>query len=97
MPDTQVDESSSDDSSLPQKVKRKIDRLEKRIEELEHDRVQAPLLTIKDVAGRLNVHKRTVERIIDQGHLKPIWVRGQRRFEPEAVRAYIREHCRRDR
>jgi excisionase family DNA binding protein len=45
------------------------------------------------VADHLNVSKRTVERIIDRGRLTPIRVGAQRRFEPESVRAYVREHC----
>ncbi|MCS4200688.1 hypothetical protein [Salinibacter ruber] len=34
--------------------------------------------------------KRTVERVIDHGRLNPLWIGGQRRFAPDAVRAYVR-------
>lgn len=48
--------------------------------------------TPQQVADYLNVSKRTVERIIDKGELNPLWIGEQRRFDPEAVKAYVREH-----
>jgi excisionase family DNA binding protein len=51
-----------------------------------------PLWTIEDVFTRLDVGKRTVEKIIDAGGITPIWIRGQRRFEPEAIEAYLRRN-----
>jgi len=44
------------------------------------------------VADYLSVSKRTVERMIDAGTLNPLWIRSQRRFKPEAIHAYVREH-----
>ena len=48
------------------------------------------LWDVKDVADRLNVCKSTVEKIIHQGEIEPIWIRGQRRFDPDAIDAYCR-------
>jgi excisionase family DNA binding protein len=71
-----------------------IGNLETLIERIVEDMTEAPspLWTIGDVATRLNVSKRTVENIIDDGKLTPIRVRGQRRFEPEAIEAYLRRN-----
>lgn len=71
-----------------------INQLEAVLQRFVEDRVPAPppLWTIKDVATRLNVSKRTVETIIDEGKITPTWVRGQRRFEPEVVEAYLRRN-----
>ena len=49
-----------------------------------------PLLSVKDVARTLQVSERTVETLIGVGHLRPLWVQGQRRFHPDAVDAYLR-------
>jgi excisionase family DNA binding protein len=51
-----------------------------------------PLWSIGDVATRLDVSKRTVEKMIDAGEITPIWVREQRRFEPEVIDAYLRRN-----
>ena len=53
-----------------------------------------PLLDVGGVARRLSVSVRTVEKIIASGDLAPIWVEGSRRFEREAVEAYIRRRVR---
>ena len=49
-----------------------------------------PLLSVKDVARTLAVSERTVEALIQRGRLRPLWVKGQRRFHPDAVDAYLR-------
>lgn len=49
-----------------------------------------PLLTKQDVADRLLISPRTVETLMAEGKLTPIKVRGQIRFTPEAVDAYVR-------
>jgi len=49
-----------------------------------------PLMSVDDVARTLNVSARTVENIILQGKLRPLWIKGQRRFHPDAVMAYLR-------
>jgi excisionase family DNA binding protein len=46
------------------------------------------LLTIDDVAGWLNVHSRTVKRLIARRELA-IKVAGATRLDPEDVRAYL--------
>lgn len=57
---------------------------------LEEHLSMKPLLSVEDLADTLGVSKRTVETIIAEGKLSPIWVRGQRRFHPDAVDAYLR-------
>lgn len=49
-----------------------------------------PLLAVRDVARTLNVSERTVETLIAMGELRPLWVKGQRRFHPDTVDAYVR-------
>ena len=49
-----------------------------------------PLLDVSEVAGYLNVSTRTVERIVAEGRLVPLWVRGQRRFTHEGGQAFLR-------
>ena len=48
-----------------------------------------PLLDVADVAKTLNVSPRTVENIIGLGKLRPLWIKGQRRFHPDVVMAYL--------
>ncbi len=57
---------------------------------LEEQRQMETLLSIDEVADILGVSKRTVEDIVASGRLKPIWVKGQRRFHPDTVDAYLR-------
>lgn len=51
---------------------------------------QSTYLTVKDVAERLNIHTRTVRRLIVDGELSAIQVgkRGDYRISPEALIAY---------
>ncbi len=49
-----------------------------------------PLMSVEDVAKALNVSVRTVETLIAGGELRPLWIKGQRRFHPDAVGAYVR-------
>ena len=49
-----------------------------------------PLLSVKDVAKTLNISTRSVETLIAQSKLRPLWIKGQRRFHPDVVAAYIR-------
>jgi excisionase family DNA binding protein len=51
--------------------------------------VPEPLLTIDDVADWLNVHSRTVKRLIARRELLAIKVAGATRLDPEDVRAYL--------
>lgn len=50
------------------------------------------LLDATEVAATLNVSLRTVEQLIAEGDLVPVWIRRARRFTPEQVEAYIRSH-----
>jgi excisionase family DNA binding protein len=72
--------------------------LAERIAERLYDLINRPartdgshLLDVKDVARHLQVSKRTVETLIAEGQITPIWIRGQRRFTKEALDAYLRK------
>jgi WhiB family redox-sensing transcriptional regulator len=49
----------------------------------------SPLLTIAEVAERLHVSTRTVERLVTAGALTSFRVGGSRRFAPEAIDVYL--------
>lgn len=68
-------------------------------EELEAARGPKSLWSIKDVARRLGISLRTAENLVRAGDISPISIRGGkiRRFDPEAVEAYIRSCARRNR
>ena len=51
------------------------------------------LLTIKEVARRLNVSERSVERLIAAGQIVPLWIGESRRFAPEAIDAFLRRYA----
>ena len=57
---------------------------------LQEHRALTPLMTLADVARTLEGSPRTVEKLIEKGQLKPLWIKGQRRFHPDAVTDYIR-------
>ena len=66
-------------------------RLEERLkEERNNAPLVEPLWDIKDVAAYLNVSKRLCETLVAEGCLPPIWIGGVRRFDPDAVKAYVR-------
>jgi len=52
-----------------------------------------PLLNLASVARRLNVSERTVERLIAEGLLTPMWINGSRRFPPEAVEGFLKRYA----
>jgi len=70
--------------ALGEIVRESNDRLLRQYESLK------PLLSIQDVAKTLGVSKRTVEKIVSDGDLRPLWIRGQRRFHPDAINAFVR-------
>lgn len=96
--------STEDDSNSSTRSEDRIQELEQRTRDLEeqvealHQRLEEAedspesRWTPKQVADYLNISKRTVDRIIDRGHLNPLWIGEQRRFTPEAIEAYEREH-----
>lgn len=49
-----------------------------------------PLMSVADVATSLKVGSRTVEKLIAQGKIRPLWIKGQRRFHPDAISKYLR-------
>lgn len=81
---------SSDVNRTIDELRDQVESLRARVEKLETE--QEGLWTIQEVGEYLSVSVRTVERIIKKGRLQPIWIRHQRRFEPEAVRRYVREY-----
>ena len=48
------------------------------------------LLGVAEVAEHLGVSARTVERLIAEGELRAVRIRGQRRFARSAVDAFVR-------
>jgi len=56
-----------------------------------------PLMRVRDVARTLGVSERTVETLVASGKLQPLWIKGQRRFHPDTVEAFIRAGERRAR
>lgn len=72
----------------------RIDRLEDQLTRvlsiLKDPAPPEPLLDVHAVADRLNVSKRTVESLISSGEIKPIRIKGQRRFDLAAIEAYIK-------
>lgn len=65
-------------------------RVEEQVQELLNNRAPEPLWKIDDVAAYLNVSKRTVENLITDGSIRPLWIRGARRFHADAIEAYLR-------
>lgn len=55
------------------------------------------LLTTREVADRLGVSARTLQRIVSGGGLRPVKVGGQNRFHPDTVDAYVRSQVKRSR
>lgn len=71
----------------------KLDALPMRL--LEAAQATKPLMSVSDVARTLGVSKRTVETLVADEELRPLWIKGQRRFHPDAIDAYVRECARR--
>lgn len=74
---------------LPEAMEAAIDQaVEERVQQLASQSPLPPLWTVKEVASYLNISKRTVEHLIADGEIAPIWIRGQRRFDRETIKAY---------
>src|SRR5690606_7322678 len=84
----------SDPPTLERRLSDLVDRIEEVVEKGE-DSDRDRLLSLKDVADLLNVSERTVESIVANGDLRPVRIRGVRRFDPRAVRDYVRASTRR--
>ena len=61
---------------------------------LDSGQSREPLLSLKQVATRLSVSRRTIETMIAEREIPSIWVRGQRRFEREAIEDYLSQNTR---
>lgn len=48
------------------------------------------LIPIKEVARRLGVSVRTVEQLVAEQELVPVYIRRARRFAPEQIDAFVR-------
>lgn len=48
------------------------------------------LLTVDEVAALLGVSRRSVDQIIAEGDLKPLYIRSARRFSRSTIDAYLR-------
>lgn len=53
------------------------------------------LLTPEQAASWLNVSLRTLDSLCAGGEIKPIWIKGARRFAPAALNAYAQRQSRR--
>lgn len=56
-----------------------------------------PLLDLSETAARLNVSTRTIESLVSMGEIPVVRIgtgRGVRRFDPDAIEAYIRRSAR---
>jgi len=58
---------------------------------LEKHRALKPLLSFADAAKTLSISESTLEKIVANGKIQPLWVRGQRRFHPDQISAYLRK------
>lgn len=70
-----------------------VDRLLDEIDGVSSPQSSETLLDLSDVAHYLQVSDRTVETLIAEGQIEPIWVRGQRRFTIDAIEAYVRRRA----
>lgn len=52
-----------------------------------------PLFDLAGVARRLNVSERSVERLVAEGLITPLWIGSSRRFSPEAVEAFLKRYA----
>lgn len=62
-----------------------------RHEPTSHNPPQQNLLTTQDVAHYLNCSRRTIERIVARGDLRPLHVGAHRRFRLEDIDAYAEQ------
>lgn len=75
-------------------AERLIEAVEHRLTRHQIPSIDHPLYDIKAVARKLAISVRTVETLVAEGRIVPVAVRGQRRFTPESVDAYIRHSVR---
>lgn len=73
-----------------------VDRLLDEVDGVSSLQSTEPLLELSDVAHYLQISDRTVETLIAEGQIEPIWIRGQRRFTIDAIEAYVRRRAQAD-
>lgn len=56
-----------------------------------NEKVKPPLLTVTQVAERLNVSVFMIYRLADLGDLPTIWIRSRRRFDPDDLEKWIQD------
>ncbi len=80
--------------SLIEGLYARLDELDARIDEIVglHS-IPKRLLTLNDLANVAQKSARFFEQEIRRGHIRPIWLGGERRFTIEAFDAYLRENC----
>lgn len=71
--------------SLVKEVQLRLTKLDERL-----INGQAELMTVAEVAQYLRVSQRTVEKLIKDGRLKPVWISGVRRFPREYIDLFVR-------
>ena len=85
-------------------LRRRVDDLSRRLEDQKQILKDLPEITaeavrrtpvdsvldVRGVAAHLAVSERTVETLVAEGQITPIWVGGQRRFSWEAIDAFKR-------
>ena len=84
------------EESIPPDLRRQFDQIIREAVRVENEALLArhaelkPLMNVKDVARTLKCSVRTVETFIAEGELRPLWIKGQRRFHPDTIAAFIR-------
>ena len=81
--------------ALPQIVEGVETAMERKIADLlnrytQHLQETRVLPDIPDIARTLGISVRTVEKLVADGELPVLWIRGQRRVHPDALDAYLR-------
>lgn len=67
--------------------------VEKALENVKEEWASEPQLwSIQQAADYLNISARTLDTMIASGEIEPIWIKGQRRFDREAIFAYVRSN-----
>jgi len=75
-------------AELPIHARRAFFNADMRHDTADYGPARSTLLTIEDVASYLNCSRRTVERLVAGGYLRPLRAGARRRFRIEEVDAY---------
>lgn len=74
-------------SKIEKRVTERIDRL---ASSLSTSNFPVSLFTVAETADMLGVSKRTVETLIAEGELVPVYIRSARRISKDQIEAYLR-------